>query len=169
MPVPDSVSPRSVATEATSHPRSPYPINWEWMQKQHCIQSFASLRTRAAILSLSACAQPRTSREDRRRSFNSRGHSRGRSQSTSECRRACLTAGRAQSPPIAQGRQAEQRAEKVQRAESVLAATGIRKLRREPVFITSPNIFPAEIAGAAVPPARPRPKTRKCYVCKKVL
>ena len=36
----------------------------------------------------------------------------------------------------------KKRAEKVQRAESVLAATGIRKLRREPVFITSPNIYP---------------------------
>src|ERR1700737_4070478 len=36
----------------------------------------------------------------------------------------------------------KKRAEKVQREESVLAATGIRKLRREPVFITSPNIYP---------------------------
>src|SRR5476649_2317422 len=32
----------------------------------------------------------------------------------------------------------KKRAEKVQREETVLAATGIRKLRREPVFITSP-------------------------------
>src|ERR1700682_2291096 len=34
------------------------------------------------------------------------------------------------------------RAEKVQREESLLAGTGIRQLRRQPVFITSPNIFP---------------------------
>src|SRR6266550_9299904 len=36
----------------------------------------------------------------------------------------------------------KKRVDKVQRAESVLAETGIRKLRRQPVFITSPNIFP---------------------------
>src|SRR3982074_2574593 len=36
----------------------------------------------------------------------------------------------------------KKRAEKVERAETVLASTGIRKLRREPVFITSPNIYP---------------------------
>src|ERR1700730_471430 len=36
----------------------------------------------------------------------------------------------------------KKRAEKVQREESVLAATGIRQLRRQPVFITSPNIYP---------------------------
>src|SRR6195256_3510007 len=61
------------------------------------------------------------------------------------------------------------RAEKVQRAESVLAATGIRKLRREPVFITSPNIYPPKsqerlTSGEPVPETE---DTRKCYVCKK--
>jgi NAD(P)-dependent dehydrogenase (short-subunit alcohol dehydrogenase family) len=61
------------------------------------------------------------------------------------------------------------RAEKVQRAESVLAATGIRKLRREPVFITSPNIYPPKsqelfTSGEAVPETE---DSRKCYVCKK--
>jgi NAD(P)-dependent dehydrogenase (short-subunit alcohol dehydrogenase family) len=61
------------------------------------------------------------------------------------------------------------RAEKVQRAESVLAATGIRKLRREPVFITSPNIYPPKsqellTSGEAIPETE---DSRKCYVCKK--
>src|SRR5712671_4224364 len=61
------------------------------------------------------------------------------------------------------------RAEKVQRAESVLAETGIRKLRREPVFITSPNIYPPKsqellTSGEAIPETE---DSRKCYVCKK--
>jgi len=61
------------------------------------------------------------------------------------------------------------RAEKVQRAESVLAETGIRKLRREPVFITSPNIYPPKsqellTSGVPVPATE---DSRKCYVCKK--
>ena len=61
------------------------------------------------------------------------------------------------------------RAEKVQRAESVLAATGIRKLRREPVFITSPNIYPPksqELLTSGEPEAETE-DSRKCYVCKK--
>src|ERR1700682_1314840 len=63
----------------------------------------------------------------------------------------------------------KKRAEKVQREESVLAATGIRKLRREPVFITSPNIYPPKSTelltnGEALPETE---NTRKCYVCKK--
>ncbi|MEA2705732.1 MAG: hypothetical protein QOH22_520, partial [Gemmatimonadaceae bacterium] len=63
----------------------------------------------------------------------------------------------------------KKRAEKVQRSETVLAATGIRKLRREPVFITSPNIYPPKSAelltsGEPVPETE---ETRKCYVCKK--
>src|SRR6266404_6964015 len=59
--------------------------------------------------------------------------------------------------------------EKVQRAESVLAATGIRKLRRQPVFITSPNIYPPKSADLLTS-GEPLPETedpRKCYVCKK--
>src|SRR6202171_1522126 len=61
------------------------------------------------------------------------------------------------------------RAEKVQRAESVLASTGIRKLRREPVFITSPNIYPPK-PKELLTNSEPVPETedpRKCYVCKK--
>src|SRR6266550_796498 len=63
----------------------------------------------------------------------------------------------------------KRREEKVQRAESVLAATGIRKLRREPVFITSPNIYPPKSADLLTN-GEPLPETedpRKCYVCKK--
>ncbi len=63
----------------------------------------------------------------------------------------------------------KKRVEKVQRAESVLAATGIRKLRREPVFITSPNIYPPK-SKELLTNAEPLPETeepRKCYVCKK--
>src|SRR5687767_2096008 len=62
----------------------------------------------------------------------------------------------------------KKRAEKVQREESVLASTGIRTLRRQPVFITSPNIYPpksAELLGNG----DPLPETedpRVCYVCK---
>ena len=60
------------------------------------------------------------------------------------------------------------KADRVQRQEVLLAATGIRTLRRQPVFITSPNIFPpkaeellgnAEHIGETEDP-------RACYVCK---
>jgi NAD(P)-dependent dehydrogenase (short-subunit alcohol dehydrogenase family) len=63
----------------------------------------------------------------------------------------------------------KKRAEKVQREETVLAATGIRKLRRQPVFITSPNIFPPK-PDELLTSGEPVPETenpRKCYVCKK--
>jgi len=63
----------------------------------------------------------------------------------------------------------KKRAEKVQREETVLAATGIRKLRREPIFITSPNIYPPK-SGELLTSGEPVPETenpRKCYVCKK--
>jgi NAD(P)-dependent dehydrogenase (short-subunit alcohol dehydrogenase family) len=63
----------------------------------------------------------------------------------------------------------KKRAEKVERSESVLAATGIRKLRREPVFITSPNIYPPK-SRELLTSGDPAPETeepRKCYVCKK--
>jgi NAD(P)-dependent dehydrogenase (short-subunit alcohol dehydrogenase family) len=63
----------------------------------------------------------------------------------------------------------KKRAEKVQREESMLAATGIRKLRRQPVFITSPNIRPPK-SSELLTSGEPIPETegaRKCYVCKK--
>ncbi|HEY8833264.1 MAG TPA: SDR family oxidoreductase [Gemmatimonadaceae bacterium] len=63
----------------------------------------------------------------------------------------------------------KKRAEKVERSESVLAATGIRKLRREPVFITSPNIYPPKSKELLTSndPAAETEEPRKCYVCKK--
>lgn len=63
----------------------------------------------------------------------------------------------------------KKRAEKVQREESVLAATGIRKLRREPVFITSPNIYPPKSSELLTSgePLFETEEPRKCYVCKK--
>src|SRR6202521_4223754 len=63
----------------------------------------------------------------------------------------------------------KKRAEKVQREESVLAATGIRTLRRQPVFITSPNIYPpnSTVLLTSGEPLRETEDPRKCYVCKK--
>ena len=62
----------------------------------------------------------------------------------------------------------KKRAEKVEREESVLAATGIRTLRRQPVFITSPNIYPPK-SEQLLTSGDPLPETedpRVCYVCK---
>ena len=64
----------------------------------------------------------------------------------------------------------QRKAERVQRAESVLSATGIRKLRRETVFST-PNVFPP----AAFEPndvngednVQHAHETLNCYTCKK--
>ncbi len=53
--------------------------------------------------------------------------------------------------------------ERSQRDERVLAATGIRELRRQPVF-TTPKIF-APKAFQAEPPETADP--RNCYICKK--
>jgi NAD(P)-dependent dehydrogenase (short-subunit alcohol dehydrogenase family) len=63
----------------------------------------------------------------------------------------------------------KKRVEKLQREESLLAATGIRKLRRERVFITSPNVFPPK-SDELLGNDEPTPETeeeRCCYVCKK--
>ncbi|HUQ98786.1 MAG TPA: SDR family oxidoreductase [Gemmatimonadaceae bacterium] len=61
----------------------------------------------------------------------------------------------------------KKRADKVKREETVLAATGIRKLRRQQVFVTSPNIFPpkaTELLTNGVVAETEDP--RCCYVCK---
>ena len=62
----------------------------------------------------------------------------------------------------------KKRAEKIQRAESLLAATGIRRLRREPVFITSPNVFPptSDLLLGSEQPGHETEDPRVCYVCK---
>jgi NAD(P)-dependent dehydrogenase (short-subunit alcohol dehydrogenase family) len=64
----------------------------------------------------------------------------------------------------------QRKAERVGRAESVLSATGIRKLRRETVFST-PNVFPPkafephDVNGDAEPTHAH--ETLNCYICKK--
>jgi NAD(P)-dependent dehydrogenase (short-subunit alcohol dehydrogenase family) len=64
----------------------------------------------------------------------------------------------------------KRKADKLQRAETVLADTGIRKLRREKVF-TTPNIFPPENFAqhevADDPDFREVVEPQNCYVCKK--
>lgn len=61
----------------------------------------------------------------------------------------------------------QRRAEKVQRQEEILASTGIRKLRRQPVF-TSPNVFPP---SPEVMQEQERvgetDEARNCYTCKR--
>jgi NAD(P)-dependent dehydrogenase (short-subunit alcohol dehydrogenase family) len=62
----------------------------------------------------------------------------------------------------------ESRVEEVRREEEVLHGTGIRTLRRKPVF-TTPNVFPPEGELARLPGAGPAPDAglrRHCYVCK---
>ncbi len=64
----------------------------------------------------------------------------------------------------------QKRAERVERLESVLDATGIRKLRREPVF-TTPNFFPPasfeqiDVTEHA-PEFREAIEPQNCYICK---
>jgi NAD(P)-dependent dehydrogenase (short-subunit alcohol dehydrogenase family) len=63
----------------------------------------------------------------------------------------------------------QRKAEKVRRAESVLAETGIRTLRQKPVF-TTPNVFPPEdfeqkeVVGD--PDFRETIEPQNCYICK---
>jgi NAD(P)-dependent dehydrogenase (short-subunit alcohol dehydrogenase family) len=62
----------------------------------------------------------------------------------------------------------ERRAEEVDREEEVLHGTGIRTLRRKPVF-TTPNVFPPQEKQKGEPDAGPGPEAglrRHCYVCK---
>ena len=61
----------------------------------------------------------------------------------------------------------KRKAERVRREESVLENTGIRKLRREPVF-TTPNYFPPapESGAQPEPQAREVDDPRNCYICK---
>ncbi|MEO5590546.1 MAG: oxidoreductase, partial [Gemmatimonadaceae bacterium] len=61
----------------------------------------------------------------------------------------------------------KRKAERVRREEGVLENTGIRRLRRDPVF-TSPNVFPptAEEIQAREPVIREVNEPRNCYVCK---
>ena len=62
----------------------------------------------------------------------------------------------------------KRREEKVRREEGLLASTGIRKLRRERVLITSPNVFAPteEQLRAREQPIPDTEESRVCYVCK---
>jgi NAD(P)-dependent dehydrogenase (short-subunit alcohol dehydrogenase family) len=92
--------------------------------------------------------------------------------------RLLQAAGHAYSPDAVSRRQLvratarRRKAERVEREESARNSTGIRTLRRQPVF-TSPNIFPPVAPDAFAPedvhdPAAARePRERQhCYVCK---
>lgn len=68
----------------------------------------------------------------------------------------------------------ERNAENIRRTESLLDSTGIRELRRKPVF-TTPNYFPPQAAGqyghallesATTHESRESPELLHCYVCK---
>ncbi|HXC25060.1 MAG TPA: SDR family oxidoreductase [Gemmatimonadaceae bacterium] len=71
---------------------------------------------------------------------------------------------------LVQATKRQNKAEKVSRAERVLADTGIRKLRRATVFMT-PNVFPpSEFEQQEVennPDFREAVEPQNCYVCKK--
>jgi len=89
--------------------------------------------------------------------------------------RLLQAAGRVSRPDAVERRQLlkftkrARKAEKVQRAESALAETGIRKLRRQPVF-TSPNVFPPtsfEQLSSGEQAAADHGLTQNCYICKR--
>jgi NAD(P)-dependent dehydrogenase (short-subunit alcohol dehydrogenase family) len=60
----------------------------------------------------------------------------------------------------------ERSAKKTERIDSVLQETGIRTLRRKPVF-TTPNFFPPPDAGQAEPRDTESPESHHCYICKR--
>jgi NAD(P)-dependent dehydrogenase (short-subunit alcohol dehydrogenase family) len=64
----------------------------------------------------------------------------------------------------------QRKSERTQRAESVLQETGIRKLRREEVFITPRLFAPKDFVQDTVtdePRFQTAPETLNCYICKK--
>ena len=88
--------------------------------------------------------------------------------------RLLTAAGKVYSPDVTQRRRLlkdkhrQRKAEKQQRDEAVLTETGIRKLRREPVF-TTPNVFPplGFEAEECEPELREVVEPRHCYICKR--
>ena len=71
---------------------------------------------------------------------------------------------------LVQATKRERKVAKANRAETVLASTGIRKLRRETVFMT-PNVFPpAQFEQHDIdsdPDFREAVEPQNCYICKK--
>jgi NAD(P)-dependent dehydrogenase (short-subunit alcohol dehydrogenase family) len=90
-----------------------------------------------------------------------------------ELRRRLLHASRVVSDPdprarrkLAKEARRQRKAEAVERAEQVLSETGIRELRRKPVF-TTPNYFlPVGIERQIEEQERNAGESRHCYVCK---
>lgn len=96
--------------------------------------------------------------------------------SEEERRRLLSAAGRLSRPDAVDRRRLvkaskrDRKAARVQQAESELAATGIRRLRRESVFPT-PNLFPpagfdGQDAGEAEAAPREASEVLNCYICK---
>ncbi|WP_159015594.1 SDR family NAD(P)-dependent oxidoreductase [Cognatiluteimonas profundi] len=59
----------------------------------------------------------------------------------------------------------QRNADNIRRADALLDRTGIRELRRKPVF-TTPNYFPPALVAPEAPPIVESPEQRHCYVCK---
>ncbi|HEX2721316.1 MAG TPA: SDR family oxidoreductase [Gemmatimonadaceae bacterium] len=93
---------------------------------------------------------------------------------TGERNRLLQAAGRVSRPDVIDRRRLlkvskrKRKAERVKKEETILASTGIRQLRRAPVF-TSPNIFPPspDEGYAAEPQYRAVNEARNCYICKR--
>jgi NAD(P)-dependent dehydrogenase (short-subunit alcohol dehydrogenase family) len=95
--------------------------------------------------------------------------------SQQELQRLLEAAGRVHTPDMADRRRTtkalakQRRAERAARQSAVLHETGIRSLRRKPVF-TTPNVFapgsfsPDDVHGDEAP--REAPESKHCYVCK---
>jgi NAD(P)-dependent dehydrogenase (short-subunit alcohol dehydrogenase family) len=69
---------------------------------------------------------------------------------------------------LLKAKQRERRAQRTQREEAALNQTGIRRLRRQPVF-TTPNVFPPTgfEPGQGEPIAQPNAaEPQHCYICK---
>ena len=89
-------------------------------------------------------------------------------------RRLLQAAGHVYAPDAASRRQLvrastrRRKAEKVRREDRVLEQTGIRRLRRQPVF-TSPNVFPPAVfeqVNVEDPDFREEVRPQHCYICK---
>src|SRR5436305_327106 len=89
--------------------------------------------------------------------------------------RLLLAAGHVSRPDVVDRRRLlkaskrKRKADRVQREEDLLSSTGIRTLRRQPVFNTSPNIFPPPLEEDEIREEHIGESNdpRVCYVCKK--
>nr|WP_202796861.1 SDR family oxidoreductase [Pedosphaera parvula] len=89
--------------------------------------------------------------------------------------RLLQAAGRVYSPDVSERRrlnkaqQRQRKAEKLERDQEVLAVTGIRELRRKPVFTTPNPLPPASVEQNEVkdPDFREVVEPQNCYICKR--